>query len=119
MEFTKDQQQVIDSRNQNIVVSAAAGSGKTAVLTERIARKICSEAGKDTPIEELSHIERMLIVTFTKAAAHEMRERIGKRLREELKSQPDNVHIRKQIAILHTAQITTIGSLRVSSQLNG
>ena len=110
MEFTKDQQQVIDSRNQNIVVSAAAGSGKTAVLTERIARKICSEAGKDTPIEELSHIERMLIVTFTKAAAHEMRERIGKRLREELKSQPDNVHIRKQIAILHTAQITTIDS---------
>lgn len=110
VKYTDDQQKVIDSRKQNIIVSAAAGSGKTAVLTERIAKKICGEPGKKQEIEELSHIERMLIVTFTKAAAREMRERIGKRLRKELESQPDNVHIRKQIAILHTAQITTIDS---------
>ncbi|MCR5847928.1 MAG: helicase-exonuclease AddAB subunit AddA [Lachnospiraceae bacterium] len=103
MEFTPEQQKVIDLRNKNIIVSAAAGSGKTAVLTERIANKICN---KENP----SSIDRMLIVTFTNAAAGEMRERIGKRLREELAKDPDNTYLRKQIALIHTAQITTIDS---------
>jgi len=103
MEFTDEQQRVIDLRNKNIIVSAAAGSGKTAVLTERIASKICDSRNP-------SSIERMLIVTFTAAAAGEMRERIGKRLRAELVKHPDNSHIRKQIALIHTAQITTIDS---------
>ncbi len=101
MGFTKDQQRVIDIRNKNILVSAAAGSGKTAVLTERIVKKIC---------EEKADIGHMLIVTFTNAAASEMRERIGKKLRERLADNPEDSHIRKQITILHTAKITTIDS---------
>ena len=103
MKYTKEQQKVIDIRNKNIIVSAAAGSGKTAVLTERIASKICDE-------QNPASVDRMLIVTFTNAAAGEMRDRIGKRLREKLAENPDNSHIRRQIAILHTAQITTIDS---------
>ena len=102
MDFTDEQKRVIDSRNKNLIVSAAAGSGKTAVLTERIVKKICED-------ETLS-ADRMLIVTFTNSAAREMKERIGKKLRERLSENPDNAHIRKQIAILHTAQITTIDS---------
>ena len=101
--FTSEQKKVIDLRDTDILVSAAAGSGKTAVLTERIANKICD---KNNP----AHIDRMLIVTFTKAAAAEMRVRIGKRLREKLVEDPSNTHLRRQIAILHTAQITTIDS---------
>ncbi|MBO6089624.1 MAG: UvrD-helicase domain-containing protein, partial [Lachnospiraceae bacterium] len=103
MKYTPEQQKVIDLRNKNIIVSAAAGSGKTAVLTERIASKICDSKNP-------SSIDKMLIVTFTNAAAGEMRDRIGKKLRERLAENPDNTYIRKQIAILHTAQITTIDS---------
>ena len=69
VKYTEDQQKVIDLRNCNILVSAAAGSGKTAVLTERIIQRICD---KENPIQ----IDRMLIVTFTNAAASEMRERV-------------------------------------------
>ena len=99
MDFTPEQIKVIDSRNQNLIVSAAAGSGKTAVLTERIVKKICED--------ENLNVDRMLIVTFTNSAAREMKERIGKKLREKLAEKPDDAHLRKQIAILHTAQITT------------
>ena len=101
MDFTDEQIRVIDSREKNLIVSAAAGSGKTAVLTERIVRRI---------VKRETSIDRMLIVTLTNAAAREMRDRIGKRLREELAVNPDDSYIRKQIAILHTAQITTIDS---------
>ena len=101
MDFTDEQKRVINSREKNLIVSAAAGSGKTAVLTERIVRRIA---------EHSTSIDRMLIVTFTNAAAREMRDRIGKRLREELAKNPGDSYIRKQIAILHTAQITTIDS---------
>lgn len=69
MQFTEEQQQVIDSRGENLLVSAAAGSGKTAVLVERILQRILDE-------KEPVDIDRMLIVTFTNAAAAEMRERI-------------------------------------------
>ena len=73
--FTKEQQQVIDARNGNLLVSAAAGSGKTAVLTERILSLITDQ---EKPVD----IDRLLVVTFTKAAAAEMRERIGKAIDE-------------------------------------
>ena len=102
MDWTTQQQKVIDLRDKNIIVSAAAGSGKTAVLTERIVNKICAD--------ENASIDKMLIVTFTNAAAAEMRDRIGKAFRKKLAEDPDNPRIRKQIAILHTAQITTIDS---------
>ena len=71
VEWTKEQQNVIDFRDRNILVSAAAGSGKTAVLVERIIKRITED---ENPID----IDKMLVVTFTKAAAAEMRERIGK-----------------------------------------
>lgn len=70
MNFTADQQRVIDTRNSNILVSAAAGSGKTAVLVERIIQRITD---KENPVD----IDRLLIVTFTSAAAAQMRERIN------------------------------------------
>ena len=101
--YTPDQQKVIDLRNCNILVSAAAGSGKTAVLTERIVQRICDE---EDPVQ----IDRMLIVTFTKAAAAEMRERIGDALRNRLALEPKNAHLRKQITLLNGALITTIDS---------
>lgn len=103
VKYTEDQQKVIDLRNCNILVSAAAGSGKTAVLTERIIQRICD---KENPIQ----IDRMLIVTFTNAAAAEMRERIGKAMRKKLDEEPDNSHLRKQLTLLNNAQITTIDS---------
>ena len=70
MEWTKEQQNVIDFRNRDILVSAAAGSGKTAVLVARIIQRILDP---QNPVD----IDRLLVVTFTKAAAAEMRERIG------------------------------------------
>lgn len=116
MNFTPDQQKVIDLRNKNILVSAAAGSGKTAVLTERIAELVCgpdADMGKypvNPEDDQRKQIDRILIVTFTKAAAREMRERIGKRLRERLEKRPSDSHIRRQILLLSTAHITTIDS---------
>ncbi len=101
IEFTQDQQEVIDTRHKNILVSAAAGSGKTAVLVERIVRLVCDE-GNGIDIDEL------LVVTFTKAAAAEMRERICKRISEELEKKPESEHLRKQYALVHRAMITTI-----------
>lgn len=101
--YTTDQQKVIDLRDCNILVSAAAGSGKTAVLTERIVQRVCD------PVNPLQ-IDRMLIVTFTNAAAAEMRERIGNAMRLRLEQEPGNKHLRKQITLLHNAQITTIDS---------
>ena len=101
--YTPDQQKVIDLRECNILVSAAAGSGKTAVLTERIIGRVC-DAKHPVPID------RMLIVTFTNAAAAEMRERIGNALRKRLECEPDNGHLRRQVTLLNNAQITTIDS---------
>ena len=83
MTWTKDQQKVIDTRNTNLLVSAAAGSGKTAVLVERILSLI-------TDAEHPVDVDRLLITTFTKAAAGEMRERISRALAERLKEDPGN-----------------------------
>lgn len=103
MKFTTEQQRVIELHNSNILVSAAAGSGKTAVLVERIIRMICDG-------EHPADIDRLLIVTFTNAAAAEMRERIAAGITARLEADPGNEHIQKQSALLHNAQITTIDS---------
>lgn len=101
--FTEAQQQAIELRNKNILVSAAAGSGKTAVLVERIIRMI-SEG------EHPADIDRLLIVTYTNAAAGEMKERITEAIAEKLAVNPENAHLQRQSALIHNAQITTIHS---------
>ncbi len=101
--FTPEQQKVIELRDRNILVSAAAGSGKTAVLVERIIRMITDE---EHPVD----IDRLLVVTFTNAAAAEMRERISQAINKRLELTPESVHLQKQATLLHNAQITTIDS---------
>ena len=101
--WTKEQQQVIDLRKRNILVSAAAGSGKTAVLVERIIKMITEGTH---PVD----LDRLLIVTFTNAAAAEMRERIGNAIEQALGEQPENEHLQRQLTLIHNAQITTIDS---------
>ncbi len=101
VKWTKEQEQVIKLRNRNILVSAAAGSGKTAVLVQRILEKVMDP---DHPVD----IDRLLIMTFTRAAAGEMRERIANALENALYENPDNEHLQRQTTLIHTAQITTI-----------
>lgn len=103
MQYTEEQRRVIELHNRNLLVAAAAGSGKTAVLAERILHTIT--AGENPP-----DIDRLLVVTFTKAAASEMRERIGLLLEERLRKTPEDEHLQKQSALLHNAKITTIDS---------
>ncbi len=109
MKWTDAQKEVIDTRNKNILVSAAAGSGKTAVLTERILRLVLDE---ENPMD----IDKMVVVTFTNAAAGEMRERIMKALQtkaEEYAAARDVAryeYLQKQLTYLHNAKITTIDS---------
>ena len=99
MKWTKEQQQAIDERGRNILVAAAAGSGKTAVLVERIKKLI---------IEDGVSIDRMLIVTFTNAAAAEMKEKIRKALQKEAAERPENAaKMREQLALLPRANIST------------
>ena len=100
--WTKEQKAVIESRNRNLLVSAAAGSGKTAVLVERIIRMITG----DSPID----IDRLLVMTFTKAAAAEMRERIQAAIEKKLEEDPENEHLQQQAVTVQFAQITTIDS---------
>ena len=101
VQWTKEQQEVIRLRDRNILVSAAAGSGKTAVLVERILSKI-------TDNTHPADIDRLLIMTFTRAAAGEMKERISAVIEKALGENPDNEHLQRQTTLLHTAQITTI-----------
>ena len=101
VKWTEEQQKVISLRDRNILVSAAAGSGKTAVLVERILSKI-------TDPEDPVDIDRLLIMTFTRAAAGEMKERISSAIESALYEDPDNEHLQRQSTLLHTAQITTI-----------
>ena len=103
MSWTKEQQQVIDLRNRNILVSAAAGSGKTAVLVERIKERVLD---KEHPID----IDELLVVTFTNAAAAQMKERVAKALEKELLEHPADVRLQQQSALVLGAQITTIDS---------
>ena len=101
MKWTPEQQKVIELRDRNILVSAAAGSGKTAVLVERILGKMTR---KDCPID----IDQLLIVTFTRAAAGEMRERLTEAVENYLEQDPENEHLQRQQTLIHNAQITTI-----------
>ena len=103
VKWTKDQQKVIDLRKRNILVSAAAGSGKTAVLVERIVGMVTD---KEQPVD----IDRLLIVTFTNAAAAEMRERISGAIEKALDANPLDTHLQRQLTLIHNAQITTIDS---------
>ena len=103
MQWTEKQQQVIDSRDRNLLVSAAAGSGKTAVLVERIIQMISQG---DPPLD----IDRLLVMTFTNAAAAEMRERIQAAVDKRLREDPGNEHLWLQAALISQAQITTIDS---------
>ncbi len=103
MKWTDEQQKVIDYRNRNILVSAAAGSGKTAVLVERIIKRITD---REHPVD----IDKLLVVTFTKAAAAEMRERIGNAIEKCMEEYPEDENLKKQQTLLHNAQITTIDS---------
>lgn len=103
VQWTEEQRRVIDSRRKSVLVSAAAGSGKTAVLTERIVARLLD---KEEPID----IDRLLVVTFTNAAAAEMRERIRDAITDALEADPENLHLRRQVTLLHHAQITTYDS---------
>jgi ATP-dependent helicase/nuclease subunit A len=101
--WTDDQWEAISLRGSNILVAAAAGSGKTAVLVERIIRQISDE---EQPLD----VDRLLVATFTKAAAAEMRHRIGEALEKALFANPDSQHLRRQLALIHRASITTLHS---------
>lgn len=105
--WTAEQQKVIDLRNRNILVSAAAGSGKTAVLVERIITMLTDE---EHPID----VDQLLIVTFTEAAAAEMKERIRDAIEKKLEEHPGNEHLSRQETLIHSAQITTIHSFCLS-----
>lgn len=107
VKWTEEQQKVIDLRDRNILVSAAAGSGKTAVLVERIIKRLTED---DPPAD----VDRLLIVTFTEAAAAEMKERIGAAIEKKLEERPGDAHLERQATLIHTAMITTIHSFCLS-----
>ena len=97
--WTKEQQNVIDFRDRNILVSAAAGSGKTAVLVERIIQRI-------TDSKNPMDIDRLLVVTFTNAAAAEMRERIENAIEKRLEENPEDDNLRKQSTLIQISSAT-------------
>ena len=100
--FTKDQQKAIETLDKSVLVSAAAGSGKTSVLVERIISII---------LEGKANVDEMLIVTFTNAAASEMRLRLSNAIRKRMKDHPgDAPRMREQLARLYRAYISTIDS---------
>ena len=107
MTWTSEQKQVIDLRDRSLLVSAAAGSGKTAVLVQRIIERICDESH---PVD----IDRLLVVTFTNAAAGEMRERVQAAIAKRVEENPDNTHLRRQEVLAGHAHITTIDSFCLS-----
>lgn len=101
MKWTAAQKAVIENRKGTLLVSAAAGSGKTAVLVQRILEWV---------VKEEKDIDKFLVVTFTRAAAAQMRNKIRKALEELQEQQPDNQHVIKQLSLIHRASITTIDS---------
>ncbi|MGC4019005.1 MAG: helicase-exonuclease AddAB subunit AddA [Muricomes sp.] len=107
VKWTSEQQKVIELRDRNILVSAAAGSGKTAVLVERIIQMLTNV---DNPV----NVDQLLIVTFTEAAAAEMKERIRGAIEQKLEEHPENIHLQRQATLIHSAQITTIHSFCLS-----
>ncbi len=103
MAWTSQQQTAIDARNSGLIVSAAAGSGKTSVLVERITR-IISDKSKPVPVE------RLVVVTFTVDAAAEIRHRLSLSLENAIAEAPDDQWLRRQQMLLHSARISTINS---------
>ncbi len=103
---TEEQRRAIETRDRTLLVSAAAGSGKTATLTNRIIASLLDE-------EAPENINEILIVTFTRAAVAELRERIGKAIREAIRKNPENARLRRQLALLPSAKIQTIDSFCV------
>ncbi|NMH69514.1 helicase-exonuclease AddAB subunit AddA [Bacillus sp. RO3] len=101
--WTDDQWKAIWAKGQDILVAAAAGSGKTAVLVERIIQKILSE-------EDKMDVDELLVVTFTNASAAEMRHRIGQALEKAIDEDPHSHHLRKQLSLLNRASISTLHS---------
>ena len=101
--WTDEQLSAINTRNCNLLVAAAAGSGKTAVLVERIIKIITNE---EQPVD----IDRLLVVTFTNAAAAEMRERIAVAISKELDKTPNSKNLQKQLTLLNRSNITTMHS---------
>ncbi len=105
--FTPDQQQVIDARDCNLLVAAAAGSGKTAVLVERIIKMLTQD---QPPVS----VDELLVVTFTDAAAGEMKERVRNAIEKALEQDPENEHLQRQTSLIHSAQIMTTHSFCLS-----
>ncbi|MBQ6035587.1 MAG: UvrD-helicase domain-containing protein, partial [Ruminococcus sp.] len=103
MSWTQQQQNAIDARDTSLIVSAAAGSGKTAVLTERLVQLI---ADKDSGVRA----DRMVVVTFTNDAAAELKKRLDSKLRALINEHPDDRHLLKQQILLQSARISTINS---------
>lgn len=102
MKWTKEQQQAIDEQGHSLLVSAAAGSGKTAVLIERIKKMI---------IGGMTDVDRILVVTFTKAAAGEMKEKLIAALRKEIETVPENARLMKdQLNMIYKSSISTFHS---------
>ncbi|ARI78070.1 helicase-exonuclease AddAB subunit AddA [Halobacillus mangrovi] len=101
--WTEEQERAIYSHGSNILVAAAAGSGKTAVLVERIIQKLLH---KEAPV----NIDSLLVVTFTNAAAQEMRNRVGQALAQALEENPGSHHLKKQLSLLQNASISTLHS---------
>lgn len=101
--WTPEQQSVISLRDRSMLVSAAAGSGKTAVLVERIISMITD---RRHPID----VDQLLVVTFTNAAAAEMRERVLNAIEQAAEKDPANLHLQRQMTLIHNAHITTIDS---------
>ena len=101
--WTPAQEDAIQARGGPLLVSAAAGSGKTAVLVERMIGRILD---KEAPVDA----DRLLVVTFTKAAAAEMRDRIDRRLSQEMQKEPQNIFLQRQKILLSRAHIGTVDS---------
>ena len=103
MQWTKEQRQAIEYGGKNILLAAAAGSGKTAVLVQRIIELICRE-------EDPYNINELLVLTYTDAAAREMREKISRAVEKALRENPKSQHLQKQKVLMHSANISTVHS---------
>ncbi|MCR5304300.1 MAG: UvrD-helicase domain-containing protein, partial [Lachnospiraceae bacterium] len=107
MEFTADQQKIIDSRNKNLLVSAAAGSGKTTVLVERIMSLVTD---RDDPCD----IGEILVVTFTRAAAANMKNKISEAFRKRIEMEGPDPRLSRQAILVHSAKIMTLDTFCLS-----
>ena len=107
VKWTEEQNKVIHLGHRNLLVSAAAGSGKTAVLVERIIHMLTR---KENPVD----VDELLVVTFTEAAAAEMKDRIRAAIEKKIEEEPENEDLRRQATLIHSARITTIHSFCLS-----